>query len=576
LPSDSTHFQEFLGSVLPHVSGPGFTVPWADVDACGDAPCGSESDFSWSVLDSVLTAYIDNVSTPFSSGCAGARACRLVLIVQPTSDSGNDNQLTPAYVFSPGYAGSLSPPAPPQDVMICNEEQGHAGAHGGPLPITGTFGNGDVATWNADHGSILAGSGLSVVDGGFPTTNFSGYPVEYEAPFRTAYENFIKNLLIHYSPAGSGDGPRIAPLLAYIRFGLHGGENDPTCTQTGTIPTVDWASGTTYEAGEIVRPSVGNPGNFTFVAQGAGKSGGTLAPPWCQTAYCDTSSDGTIVGWRNTGFAPGPGLATSAMWPGPAGQAAAPHGFTNQEYLDFVRELYTFIAAQQSSVPLDIASHDGPPYDGNWAYADSEAIAAVGLGLGFGNEGLSLDDPLAFAASMVPSSPHDWVENFDLFAGAPVVRHLQTIWPGGNNGIQAEAFSLSQVSVAGGMATATCADGDCSIFCTGRSIEVSGSSQAALDGTWPGSSRSCAAGRVVFPVTGVPPGTYPGGTIWASDYLPVTLPFAKAHAATAFELHECTLDYAFGVETVGSVAKACAGLAGPDTTYQALLSELER
>jgi hypothetical protein len=81
---------------------------------------------------------------------------------------------------------------------------------------------------------------------------------------------------------------------------------------------------------------------------------------------------------------------------------------------------------------------------------------------------------------------------------------------------------------------------------------------------------------VVFPVTGVPPGTYPGGTIWASDYLPVTLPFAKAHAATAFELHECTLDYAFGVETVGSVAKACAGLAGPDTTYQALLSELER
>jgi hypothetical protein len=573
LPSDAAHYRTFLSDVLPRISGPGFAVAWSSVDACSDAPCASEPAFDWSALDSTLMQYVTNDVTPFASGCANHRACRIVLIVQPTSDSGNDNALTPKYVFSPTYAASLTLPAPPEDVVVCKNEQGAAYGWGSAPPVAGTFGSGDTAVWNAVGGTIVSGSGLHLVTGGFPTTNFSGYPVEYEAPFRTAYENFIKNLLIHYSPAGSGDGPKIAPSLAYIRFGLHGGENDPACALNGTIPGVDWSPKSTLEPGDLVRPATSNPGGFYFVTTGAGQSG-SAAPAWCQTPYCETASDGTVPAWRNTGFAPGTGAADNALWPGPEGQASQPQGFTNEAYLDFVHGLYAFLAAQHSTIPLDIASHDGPPFNGNWAFADSEAIAAVSYGLGFGNEGLNLEDPAYFAASHVPDSQHDWVENFDVYAHAPVVRHLQTAWAGGN-GIQAESFALSKVTVNAGQATASCSNGDCSMYCTGFAIEIVGSSNPALNKAWIRTATTCDTGTVVFPVTDVSDGTFEGGAVFGIDYLPGILPFARTHFATTFELHECTLDYAFGVETVGSVAHACAGSPGPDSTYQALLSSLQ-
>jgi hypothetical protein len=578
LPSDEVHFNNFVSRVLPHISGPGFLMPWANVDACGDAPCASEEAFDWAAIDSSIMAYINNAATPFASGCAGHRACRALLIVQPTQDSGNDNASTPKYVFSPSYAAALSPPAPPQDVMVCKNEQGSIGGpwKGAPLPVGGSFSSTDTATWNADDGAIVAGTGLHLVAGGFPTSNFSGYPVEYEAPFRTAYENFIKNLLIHYSPLGHGDGPTIAPYLAYIRFGLHGGENDPACSLDGNIPGVDWKAAGQVGAGDLVHPSgAGNPGGFYFMANGPGQSGAT-EPTWCQTPYCDTPPDGTTPGWRNTGYAPKGDSASHALWPGPQGQASQPQGFTDQAYLDFVHGLYAFLASQHSAIPLDISSHDGPPFNQNWAYADSEAVSAVRSGIGFGNEGVNIQDHVEFEDSHVPSSQHDWVENFDLFGAAPVVRHLQTLWPG-SGGVQAENFSIESVVVSGGTATTTCSNGDCSVYCTGGPVEITGNANAKLDGTWLGTATSCGKGTVAFPVaTGIPDGSFAGGTIWGPDYLPVTLPFARAHGVTAFELHECTLDYAFGVETVGYTAHACTGSPGPDTTYQALLAAAQQ
>ncbi len=563
-PADTTHFDNFLSDVLPNVSGIGAIVRWSAIDACGAAPCATEPDFHWAALDSLLMKYATNATTPFGSGCAGGRACKIVLIVSPTGDSGDDNTYTPSYVYSQSYATSLG--APPQDVAVCKNMQGGSEGWAVGSPITGTFGGADFATWNVAGGQIVAGSGLALT-GPFPTTNFSGFPVEYEVPFTTAYEHFLAALLVHYSAAGSGDGPTLAPYFAYIRVGFHGGEDDPACASTGFVPSTDWTASAAVRAGDLIQPTSGNAGDYYFVANSDGASAAT-APTWCQTAGCNTAADGSVASWRNTGLANSDsGAVKYAMWPGPNGAAK---GFTDAAYLGFVHSVYAFIAAQHSAIPLDISSHDGPPFNANWAYADASAVSAVANGLGFGNESVSLSDIALYNAGKV--TRHDWVENFDVFRTAPVIRHLQTYWPGGG-GVQAETFAIDSITVSAGVATATCGAG-CSLYCTGTTtVQVTGNANDALNGSWFVAAASCTPNTMVqFAATGVADGTYAGGQIWAADYLPAVLPFAFAHAATTIELHECTLDYAYGAQTVGTAAHACAGLPGPDATYKALIA----
>ena len=335
----------------------------------------------------------------------------------------------------------------------------------------------------------------------------------------------------------------------------------------GTIPGRPWTASTSFAAGDLIRPDAGNDGAFYFVATGPGDSN-SVEPSWCQTPYCDVDG-GPGPGWRNTGLASAGGLASNAVWPGPLGQASQPGGYTDQLYLDYCNDLNTFLVAQGSAIPLDISSHAGPPFNGNWGYADSEAIAAALLGFGFGNEGYSINDQVTFQSGAIPSSHDDWIENFDVFSAAPIVRHLQMTWPGGN-GIQAESFTLTNVAVANGTATASCV-GDCSIYCSGT-VYLTGNSNTALNDLVWLTSAGCSVGQVVFQVpAGVDGGV--GGQVFAPDYLPATLPFAAAHATTALELHECTLDYAYGV-TVGSANSShpCAGLPGPDQSYQSAIS----
>lgn len=83
-----------------------------------------------------------------------------------------------------------------------------------------------------------------------------------------------------------------------------------------------------------------------------------------------------------------------------------------------------------------------------------------------------------------------------------------------------------------------------------------------------------------------------GGTVWAPDYWPIMLPFAVRNDATAIEVYECDLDYAFGLyippplmslqttdwgTSNGCVPPATSGPASPvpgsDAAYQHTLAD---
>jgi hypothetical protein len=265
------------------------------------------------------------------------------------------------------------------------------------------------------------------------------------------------------------------------------------------------------------------------------------------------------------------------MWPGPEGQAAQPNGFSDNGYLStwddadgagFYASLDSFIAAQGSAIPVATSAHVGLP-NVNFAYAGAEAIIAAGQNVGFGPEGLNIYDPISFAAGIPPTTLNDWAENFQVFQNKQVVRYLQLAVGGGN----AEQFALTSIVVSAGTATANCSNGDCSVFCSG--VHIDGVPLVYLTGAGSGlngtmlANATCATNTVSFS-TGVGDGTYPGGTIWTDDYLPITLPFAQQENATAIELHECELDYAHGTTTVGN----CAGTSGPDVTWQQAIAAL--
>jgi hypothetical protein len=584
--TQTTYFDDFTKGVLPHIAGPGFTIAWSAVEHCSQtAPCEAEATYDWAAVDTNIKNYVRNPSTPFDTGCGG-HACRIILIVQSTSDSGNINDATPAYLFSQEYASSVGADAP-QDVVICNNTQGgsiHLGGKTVPAPITSTrnWSEPEFAAWNVASGALLTSPTDLAITGTFPTSNFSGFPVVYEMPFRLAYQHFIRDLLKHYSSAGSGDGPMIAPYIAYIRFGMsEGGENLQQCGTAGSVPVPSWTKSMAYPAGYLARPSHDeNPGDFVYVSLGAGKSASS-PPAWCQTATCITGADGSIVGWRNTGAAPEEGATGNAMWPGIRGQAIEPHGFTYNGYLGewengdgagYMTEMVNFITAQASSIPSDVASHNGMPFNGNWAMADSEAILAAGAGIGFGMEGLSLRDLLSYEEKAVPSTSSDWLVNFDAFANRSIVRHLQTAWPGGGvAGTQSEEFPISEIIVdVSGTATVHCGSG-CQTFCgttkDGGLAYVSGSANTALDGPW--KNITCDADdNPTFPAGGaVKAGTYASGGLYSIDYLPGMIPFARAHHATSLELHECSFDYAFGTTT----SPRCTGGKGPDVSYGAAI-----
>jgi len=130
------------------------------------------------------------------------------LIVWPATEGGDNNPAdggsTPPYVFTQAWASDPSVNAlSPQDMAVCGS---YTGDSSNPLYSQATSGGG--GTWNARTSSDI-----------------SGLPVSYEAPFMVAYQNFIAAVIAHYKASG-------APAIGYIRFGLsQGGEDSPECNQ---------------------------------------------------------------------------------------------------------------------------------------------------------------------------------------------------------------------------------------------------------------------------------------------------------------------------------------------------------
>lgn len=574
----------FLTNILPNISGIGVTVPWTQIDNCGsgNTHCSGENSsctgdvYQWCGLDNNLMGYIS------SGGFAGKR---IILIISPENDSNvGHNSWTPKYVFTSLWATSAcGAGCAPQDVAVCKSWQGSGAI---PVTLSNPWGPGDGAVWNA-NGCYFFGPDITGCTSS--TTNFTGFPIVYEAPILVAYQDLLQALAQHYNVNNTTPGslgPTIAPYIAYVRAGMAaGGENNPQCTMTGKISAPDWSVSTSVPAGYLIQPlgsiSNPNPGNFQYIADSAGTTGAALAPTWCQTPGCYTPPDGSVSRWHNVGaLNPSSG---SAIWPGPKGQSEA-QGYLDNGYLTtwaspsdgtgYIATMVSFLTSLNASFPWTISSHKGPPSNASYAYVDAEATLAANGGVGFGEQALNVGDGPSLAVGTYPTSLNDWVANFQKYPNAPV-HHLQLNAPG--QGTWWSGYPISSITVAGGgAATLTCSGTgvNCSPF-WGQFIFISGNGNPTLNNAWQASAcTSCTIDQVQFSVPLVTPGTYSGGSLFSPNFWPMTLPFAVQHGATSTELWECDLDYTYNTTTYPTGMGGCnpqsvgGGLVGPNFDYQ--------
>jgi hypothetical protein len=524
--TNMTQYKCFLSAVLPNVSGIGVIIPWGVLDNCSSQSVECQSDatcsgncFQWGKIDTNLwnnyvnyTGTINGAPFNFNTACAGGRPCKVVFIVWLTQDSGNLNTFggvpnTPLYVFQE---------ATPQDVVVCISRQGGSGTGwtGAPPIIdsawSGGGGAGDYGLWNQNHRYLLPGHSASLQLNPAatpPFTNFSGYPVMYEAPITSAVHNFLSALALHYSsaclPTSCGNGPAIAPYVAYMRIGLSsGGENYPYCAC-------------------------------------ASSTGGS---------QCDTS-----------------------YWPGPKGyDGGEPNDYSDQGYLTewpapltdgtgYVASLYKFIQSLPWAFPIDTPAHTGPASNQNMAYSDTEALLASQYGLGMGMQAASIGDLVTSAAQHFPLTTANWATHFREFPYVPD-HHLQTMNPG--SPMQAAQFTISSSGGISSTGLISCsgAANDCSVFCTAPPwIFISGTSNPAFNGIWEvnPSQSGCGTGQIQLVGT-IPPGGSNGGMVYSGAHLPVLLPFETQQCQGSFqticsaELWEESLDWAYGTNTVSN------------------------
>ncbi len=623
---DSTQtnaYTAFLRYELPFLSGIAGSsahalgtgqIYWADLDACGSPPgtsqCSSEHAYSWGSVDNSLYQYIHYAtvgsSGTFNNGCANGNACKIILIINAEQDSGQGVTTVPVYVFSHSYASSNG--WADQDVVGCEGWPGVVTPPGGPwpgaLPYTGSFMNTNQGVvWSADgcHVPPLSIGGPSCINSTGPFTNMSGFPVVYEKPILTAYQKFISAIQLHYSPAGSGYGPMIAPYIAYIRIGMAaGGENNPGCVG---------ADNSTVSSG--VLSNTFWPGPKGFAAE----------------AGCYTQC-GYLTNWPGT---PQNGLSCTNT-------SACSTSLLNDGD-GYVTAMDKFLGKLFSgTIPATTSSHGGPPAITLQPYADSEALTASITGVGFGMQSARISDQNAFALGN--PTTQNWVVNFGRYA-APV-HHLQAQANGGENP-EASNFGISTISVSLGppiTATANCtgsigtvntmgvnvawasgpqfnlgwtgaftiagtvytissvnsafsitltstagtqsgapydASNSCDIY-QGQdfTIFISGNSNSAFNGQQFVTCKTCPAGTIQFSPSSTSVGS--GGNVWASDYWPSLFPFLTQHKTSSIELRACELDYAFGC-TPGSACNAntsvlpCGGNPGPDPSYQSALAD---
>ncbi len=584
----------FVSNVMPHVSGIGVIVHWADIDSgCSSGANGTQcstqsatcstmaTDFKFCNLDTLLSTYI---------GEPGWGSKKIVLIVWPTNDP-PANSSTPSYVFSQYWAnnlpgGTCTTGCPTQDVVACSGYPGNISGGTCPVKLTGTLGTSDYAVWNTTG---ISGNGncLTTFNGNTSpdlactltcaTPNVSGLPIVYEQPFMTAYQKFLAALALRYGPNSPvAAGKTIAPYIAYVRVGMsEGGENQPFCATSGRIAQNSWSPSVALPAGYLV-----NSSGTQYIATGGGTTGASM--PTCSPDGCTTAPDGGIPGWYRAGSYSQSGTLTNSIWPGPQGMVSENSQYTDNGYLTtwaspadgtgYIASMMTFLKSLNASFPFTISSHNGPPADLNTAYADSEAITTSASNIGFGMESVSIRDSSTLATGIYPTSSQDWVYNFK--AHPAPVHPLQTNYPSSPNIVTgnsyfAAGYTISAIAVSGGIATITCTT-DCSTY-SGLSIYVMGNSNPSLNGIWPvkctnGTGAECLTDTLQFSSSAGAGGT--GGTVWAPDYLSILLPFAVQHGATSIEVYECDLDYAYGTFSGG------AGTAPTNPTTQWVPDEM--
>jgi len=208
-------YADFMTYIAPHINAVAPIFMWNQFDTgTTTGPC-NESTCAWSTIDTELVAFI-------------AAGLDINMLIEPTSEGGIGNAATPAYVFSPEYAASLS--VAPQDQVVCG---GWAGGTGAPIQA-GAAHPMNAGVWSYDQCTVFAGTGCANPG---PYTDTTGFPVVYETPFLTAYTTFIKTLLTHYSPMGTGQGPMIGSHMGYIRFGMASAAEDiPVCSDVWPAP----------------------------------------------------------------------------------------------------------------------------------------------------------------------------------------------------------------------------------------------------------------------------------------------------------------------------------------------------
>ncbi|MFZ0287205.1 MAG: hypothetical protein WAL32_18400 [Terriglobales bacterium] len=569
-----TQFVCFTQSVLPKVSGVGFVIPWGIIDDCAallttaDQPCSPDSMcdpivamncYNWAWIDEAIGDYVLGISTSsvFSSGCAGSKPCKILLMVWLTQDSGNLNTFagtpnTPAYVFTKAYANSLNSGTGcgatcAQDVMVCKDRQGGTGGWTGTPQITDSAwtmggGGGDFGLWNAYGYDILANPSGLMKFNSLPNDNFSGYPVMYEQPIMTAAESFLTALALHYSSACtfascttswtntwgsySISSATIAPYIAYMRIGpSSGGENYPYCACTGSASQC--GTGTSHAFW---------PGPTGY---GNGESQ-------------EYSDQGYLTAWP----------AGVTTWPA-------------SDATGYVAKLYKFIHSQNWAFPIDTPVHNGPPSNANVSYSDTEALLASQYGLAMGMQAASIGDLVTYATQFFPSTGSNWAAQFREFRYVPD-HHLQTMNPG--NPVQAARFTITSISSAGGSsATITC-NADCSNFCINPSwVYVTGVSNPAFNGIQQVNTTGGTTGNLILtgplPALSLPTGTW--GYVFSGAHLPVLLPFESQQCQGSFqticsaELWEESLDWAYGTNTVSNTI---GNTSWGDLTYQTAIS----
>lgn len=82
----------------------------------------------------------------------------------------------------------------------------------------------------------------------------------------------------------------------------------------------------------------------------------------------------------------------------------------------------------------------------------------------------------------------------------------------------------------------------------GEPIYISGNSDPTLNGIWTANPTcgGCTANQLKFPAPSSSVGGN-NGTVWSPNYWPIVMPFVVRHGASAIEVYECDLDYAFGL-----------------------------